>query len=955
MPQMTMGPLQLDSPPSNDAAHHGLFHLHHKRREPKRRPEELRAVRSPSPTGPTSAPQSPSHSLLNGLKMHPVNIPSGPPVVPDTTNSTPRESLSSRDSLASEGFERPPPVAAPLPHLPLRKKSSQRLRQRAASPLLASPLNESRIPRSAVDYPSPTRSAFTSRSRQTSNASKPYTDEPSYSVQPSPLGSPISSRADDQEDDVVDPLPDSVRLRPRASSHTISQPQRMLRTSASIPNLAQLRAREVVSATGHRRERRSTVRDSYLSMLRREPPVRPHALGDEMRSSYRSNFTNSSSGFIDASGTERSSIISERSGVSNTPYTTDHEQTDAEKTDFEKTDVETDAETYAEPEGMTVEDAIDMYEMGFEDDPEEIPEGSDEGYASQVPTNTTPEEAQTPPRMRRHSTSSLRDSALGSELPADHDISYVTPGGRADRASRIMLEQEIAARQPPPHSARSARSNRLSRIMAEQERAARQPPQHSARSAKSARSGKSHKSTGSKVMMKEKTFSQMLTSKTPMAKEQVAVAAGSSIPRDRYGFKKATQYITVEQYDAWNGPYREYTERRRKKWQNLMRQHGLPQEKPTRFPPRSEKVKRFIRKGIPPEWRGAAWFYYGGGPARQAANPGLYWELIEQVNEGKLSEQDREHIERDLNRTFPDNVRFRPESRASMNAAHLLDTRSTDLTPECETPILRALRRVLQAFAVHNPGIGYCQSLNFLAGLLLIFLDEDEEKAFIMLDIITSIHLPGTHGRVLEANIDIGVLMHSIRESMPAIWNKIDDTKEFEPNVTTSSARLPTVSLAMTSWFMSLFVGNFPIETVLRVWDSFFYEGSKTLFRIALAILKIGEAEIRAISDPMEVFQIIQTLPRRLIDPNSLMEACFRRRNGFGHIKQETIDARRVERRRAHQADIARISGNWAAKFPNKKEVDAQSVRSKAGGVRRAASKRFKTKRRARTDQVQGK
>lgn len=637
-----------------------------------------------------------------------------------------------------------------------------------------------------------------------------------------------------------------------------------------------------------------------------------------MRSSYRSGFTNSS-GFVDASGTERSSIISERSGVSNTPYTTDAEMT----TDFEKTDAETDAE----PDGMTVEDAIDMYEIGFEDDDAvNIPEGSDEGYASQVPTNTTPEEAQTPPRVRRHSMTSLRDSALGSDLPQDHDISYITPS-RTDRVSKIMAEQDKAARQPPPHSAKSARS---------------------------ARSGKSVKSNASKLM-NEKTFSQMLAPR-PAApvKEPVHVAAGSKIPRDRYGFKKATQYITVEQYDAWNGPYREYTERRRKKWQNLMRQHHLPQEKPTRFPPRSEKVKRFIRKGIPPEWRGAAWFYYGGGPARQAANPGLYWELIEQVNDGKLSELDREHIERDLNRTFPDNVRFRPESRQSMNAAHLLDTIATDLTPDCETPILRALRRVLQAFAVHNPGIGYCQSLNFLAGLLLIFLDEDEEKAFIMLDIITSIHLPGTHGRVLEANIDIGVLMHSIRESMPAIWNKIDDTKEFEPNVTTSSARLPTVSLAMTSWFMSLFVGNFPIETVLRVWDSFFYEGSKTLFRIALAVLKIGEAEIRAISDPMEVFQIIQTLPRRLVDPNSLMEACFRRRNGFGHVSQDTIDARRVERRRAHHADMARISGNWAAKF-GKKEPDAQSVRSKTGGVRRVSSKRFKGKRRARTDQVQGK
>ncbi|KAF2084987.1 RabGAP/TBC [Saccharata proteae CBS 121410] len=408
------------------------------------------------------------------------------------------------------------------------------------------------------------------------------------------------------------------------------------------------------------------------------------------------------------------------------------------------------------------------------------------------------------------------------------------------------------------------------------------------------------------------------------------------VPRDRYGFKKTTQYINEKQYDAWNAPYSEYIDRRRKKWVALMRQYGLSTDNPVRFPPRTEKVKRYIRKGVPPEWRGAAWFWYAGGPGRMAQNPGLYWELIEQVHADKLSELDREHIERDLNRTFPDNVKFRPDNRTTMNLNKLLDANAPELTADQETPILRALRRVLQAFAVHNPGIGYCQSLNFLAGLLLIFLDEDEEKAFIMLDIITSVHLPGTHSRVLEANIDIGVLMSCIRESMPAIWNKIDDTRDADvPGMTTATARLPTVSLAMTSWFMSLFVGNFPIETVLRVWDSFFYEGSKTLFRIALTILKVGEDEIRGISDPMEIFQIIQTIPRRLIDANALMEACFKRRNGFGHVSQDTIDSRRVERRKAHRADIARINSGVEGSV-------AETTDERKDRVRRAASRRFK-------------
>jgi hypothetical protein len=36
------------------------------------------------------------------------------------------------------------------------------------------------------------------------------------------------------------------------------------------------------------------------------------------------------------------------------------------------------------------------------------------------------------------------------------------------------------------------------------------------------------------------------------------------------------------------------------------------------------------------------------------------------------------------------------------------------------------LRRVLQAFALHNTDVGYCQSLNFVAGMMLILMKEEE-------------------------------------------------------------------------------------------------------------------------------------------------------------------------------------------------------------------------------------
>jgi hypothetical protein len=239
--------------------------------------------------------------------------------------------------------------------------------------------------------------------------------------------------------------------------------------------------------------------------------------------------------------------------------------------------------------------------------------------------------------------------------------------------------------------------------------------------------------------------------------------------------------------------------------------------------------------------------------------------------------------------------------------------------PESEPPIISALRRVLHAFAIYNPRIGYCQSLNFLAGMLLLFV-ETEEQCFWLLNVITSIYLPGTHETSLEGSkIDLGVLMTELRDSMPAVWDKIGGELEAEPtgrpqtskslrkprtktkrgksDQGLSTERLPPITLCMTAWFMSCFIGTLPIETTLRVWDVFFYEGSKTLFRVALSIFKMGEAEIKAVKDPMEMFGVVQAMPRRMLDANEVMEVCFKRRNGFGHLNQGVIDQRRQERR----------------------------------------------------------
>lgn len=363
--------------------------------------------------------------------------------------------------------------------------------------------------------------------------------------------------------------------------------------------------------------------------------------------------------------------------------------------------------------------------------------------------------------------------------------------------------------------------------------------------------------------------------------------------RDQYGFLKASNHITNDQHDLWSTAYSSSQESRTQKWLSYMAEFSLSTQTPLRFPPRSAKTQRFIRKGIPPDWRGNAWFFYADGDRYLQKHPGLFVTLVSRSS-SELKCEDKDGIERDLHRTFPDNVRFKPEPPVL----------SSTPFPTLEPPLLASLRRVLQAFALHCPRIGYCQSLNFIAGLLLLFLPE--EKAFWMLHIITTDYFPGTHDINLEgAKVDLWILMVAFKESMPGLWPKIGNV---DGNANPRDARLPTISLCTTSWFMSLFIGTLPVESVLRVWDILFYEGSRTLFRVALAIFKLGEQRIKATSDPMEILQIVQSLPRGMLDVGALMDVVFRR----GGISQEWVEKRRKQRKKWHARAQAKSAAEAA-------------------------------------------
>lgn len=167
----------------------------------------------------------------------------------------------------------------------------------------------------------------------------------------------------------------------------------------------------------------------------------------------------------------------------------------------------------------------------------------------------------------------------------------------------------------------------------------------------------------------------------------------------------------------------------------------------------------------------------------------------------------------DLHRTFPENIKFRPYGGTNADGSN---TPPATLEEKKNIPIIKSLRRLLLAFSVYSPSIGYCQSLNYIAGMMLLFMDEEEAFwTFVMT--ITHILPPNIYDVTMEgANIDQNVLMILISERFPQLWNKMSGGKSFW-ECEEDGVGMPTCSLVTSHWFLTLYINILPVE-VMCTW-----------------------------------------------------------------------------------------------------------------------------------------
>ncbi|KAJ8407390.1 hypothetical protein AAFF_G00279640 [Aldrovandia affinis] len=231
---------------------------------------------------------------------------------------------------------------------------------------------------------------------------------------------------------------------------------------------------------------------------------------------------------------------------------------------------------------------------------------------------------------------------------------------------------------------------------------------------------------------------------------------------------------------------------------------------------RTEKIQKLVAMGIPEALRGELWMAFSDATSELMAHPGYYGDLLEEsMGQSSLA---TEEIERDLHRSLPDHPAFQNETGIS------------------------ALRRVLTAYAHRNPKIGYCQSMNILASVLLLYTREEE--AFWLLVAVCERMLPDYFNRrVIGAQVDQSVFEELIQERLPLLAEHIADLSP-----------LSSVSL---SWFLTLFVSVLPFRSAVCVIDCFFFHGIKAIFQLGLAVLDANAPALCASTDDGHALMIL--------------------------------------------------------------------------------------------------
>ncbi|TFK20761.1 RabGAP/TBC [Coprinopsis marcescibilis] len=234
---------------------------------------------------------------------------------------------------------------------------------------------------------------------------------------------------------------------------------------------------------------------------------------------------------------------------------------------------------------------------------------------------------------------------------------------------------------------------------------------------------------------------------------------------------------------------------------------------------RPQELAQAIARGIPSTLRGMMWQHMAA-----SKDPEMEILYLKLLKESSIHEK---AITRDLGRTFPHHAFF---------------TDGQGIGQE-------NLFNVLKAYSLYDPQVGYCQGLPFVVAILL--LNMPDEEAFSLL--VKLMHVYDLRGHFLP--------------EMPKLQMRLFQfdrlVEELLPVLHVHFLRQGIKSTMYCSqWFLTMFSYRFPLEFVVRIYDSCLANGIEAIFGFSIQLLRKNEQALLA----LKFDEILAFLNTKLLD-----------------------------------------------------------------------------------------
>lgn len=160
----------------------------------------------------------------------------------------------------------------------------------------------------------------------------------------------------------------------------------------------------------------------------------------------------------------------------------------------------------------------------------------------------------------------------------------------------------------------------------------------------------------------------------------------------------------------------------------------------------------------------------------------------------------------------------------------------------------QALFNVLTAYSMYNMELGYCQGMAGVAGILLMYMDD--EQAFWALNTFMSDSKYAMHGLFIEGFPKLTRFLNHhdkiVAKFMPKLQKHL------------MKHNLDSILYSL-KWFFVIFVERIPFSLCLRIWDIYMIEGERVVVAMAFTILRLHRTKLLKMKDMDLMTDFLQT------------------------------------------------------------------------------------------------